>query len=180
VRGTGLGDPAVAGGLAAGLPDPRVEPEVADQPVRRPEPDEVTDRRHDRQRDRRVDSGDGHQPQHFRPFQGSPAQVSVDQPEFTGVEVQLPPQGAGGVPLVRRQILPREPVTALDPEQVRGRAARHQVAAKIACTWFFSRVRCRTICARCSTCRHSALVAASGIHTGGRKSAASSCARIAA
>ena len=55
-----------------------------------------------------------------------------------------------------------------------------RLRAKIACTWFFSRVRCRTICARCSTCRRSALVAASGIHTGGRKSAASSWARIAA
>jgi hypothetical protein len=51
---------------------------------------------------------------------------------------------------------------------------------RIAWTWFFNRVRCRTMCPRRCTCRRSAAVCSSGIHTAGRKSAASSSARIAA
>jgi transposase-like protein len=47
VRRAGLGDPAVAGGLAAGLAHPRVEPEIADQVLRGAEPGEVADRGHD-------------------------------------------------------------------------------------------------------------------------------------
>ena len=50
-------------------------------------------------------------------------------------------------------------------------AAGHRgtrLRVRIAWTWFFRRVRWRTMWARRSTCRRSALVAASGIHTAGR------------
>jgi len=65
-------------GLPAGPADLRVEPEVADQFFRRPEPGEVTNRRHDRQRDRGIDAGDGHQPQHLGPAECGLAQVLVN------------------------------------------------------------------------------------------------------
>jgi hypothetical protein len=96
----GLGDPAVAGRLAAGLAHPRVEPDVADEPVRCPEAGEVTDCRHDGQRDTGVDTGNGHQPQYFGPAERGLAQVTVDQGRLLGMEVELPQQRAGGVLLV--------------------------------------------------------------------------------
>jgi hypothetical protein len=56
VRTTLLGDPSMRRGLSARLADPRVQPEIADQPVWGGEPREVSDRRDDRQRDGRVDT----------------------------------------------------------------------------------------------------------------------------
>ena len=49
---------------------------------------------------------------------------------------------------------------------VRQRGTRFR--CKIACTWFFNRVRWRTMCARRSTWRRNAAVAGSGRHTAGR------------
>ena len=43
-----------------------------------------------------------------------------------------------------------------------------RLRCKIACTWFFNRVRWRTMCARRSTWRRNAAVAGSGRHTAGR------------
>ena len=53
-----------------------------------------------------------------------------------------------------------------------------RLRASTAWTWFFRRVRCRTRCARRDTMRRSILVRSSASHTGGRKSAASSWARM--
>src|SRR5207249_11485941 len=44
-RGALLADPAVAGGVLARLADPRIEPEIRDQPARRREAVDVTDDR---------------------------------------------------------------------------------------------------------------------------------------
>jgi hypothetical protein len=55
-----------------------------------------------------------------------------------------------------------------------------RLRCRIDCTWFFSRVRCRTMWARRTTWRRSAKVASSGSHTDGRNPAASSCANTAA
>jgi hypothetical protein len=49
---------------------------------------------------------------------------------------------------------------------------------RIACTWFFSRVRCRTSCARREIRRRKTRVCSSGVQTSGRKPAASSFASV--
>ena len=61
VRAALPGDPAVRGGLLAGLLDARVQTEVADQLVRRVEPGERADGGGDRPRHRDIDAGDRHQ-----------------------------------------------------------------------------------------------------------------------
>ena len=106
-------------------------------------------------------------------------QLLVDHRQLGAVEVQLPQQGvhagsarrpaAAGVDSQCRPVLPNRSDTG-------GVGAR--LRAKIAWTWFLILVRCRTRCARRVTCRRNARVRSSGSHTGGRKSAASSCARI--
>jgi hypothetical protein len=45
---------------------------------------------------------------------------------------------------------------------------------KVACTWFFARVRCRTSCARAEIRRRRIRVCSSGSQTEGRKPPASS------
>jgi hypothetical protein len=49
---------------------------------------------------------------------------------------------------------------------------------RIACTWFFSRVRCRTSCARREIRLRSTRVRSSGDHTSGRNPAANSLASV--
>jgi hypothetical protein len=88
----GLGDPAVAGRLSAGPTHPRVEPEVADQLLRRAEPREVTDRGDDRQRDGRIHARDTHQPAHVVAAERYLPEVPVDQAKLIGVEVELTQQ----------------------------------------------------------------------------------------
>ena len=57
----------------------------------------------------------------------------------------------------------------LPPDELAAAGQRGiRLRCKIACTWFFNRVRWRTTCARRSTCRRNAAVAGSGRHTAGR------------
>jgi hypothetical protein len=53
-------------------------------------------------------------------------------------------------------------------EQIGGRQRGTRLRCRIACTWFFRRVRWRTICARRETCRRNAAVSSSATHTPGR------------
>ena len=83
-----------------------------------------------------------------------------------------------GRPLIliqRQRLPPRSPGL---PEQVGHRRPRHQIAMQHRPTRFLILVRCRTRCARAVVIRRSIAVRSSGSQTGGRKSAASSCARI--
>jgi len=77
VGATLLGDPPVAGGLAARLLDARVDPEIGHQLLGPPEPAKVPDRCHDRQRDGGVDAGNGHQPLDFRASETRPSSASM-------------------------------------------------------------------------------------------------------
>jgi hypothetical protein len=95
-----LGDPPVLGGLAAGLPHPRVETQIAHQPLRRREPTEVADRGHDRHGHGGVHSGDGQQPADLGALQGDPAELGVDDPQLLAVEVELAQQRPNRLVLV--------------------------------------------------------------------------------
>jgi hypothetical protein len=79
----------VVGGLAAGLAHPRVEAQVAHQPLRGGKPTEVTDRGHDRQRHGGVHARDGQQPAHLLALQRDSAELGVDDPQLLAVEVEL-------------------------------------------------------------------------------------------
>src|SRR4051812_17961223 len=89
---------------------------------------EVADGGCDRHRDRHVDAGDRHQPPRVRAAQRDPRQLGVDQPQLVAVEVQLAQQRRDRAARVGRQLLLGQPGPALAPEQVGGRAARHEVA----------------------------------------------------
>jgi hypothetical protein len=86
--------------------------------------------RDQRQRDGRFDAWDRHQPPNLWALERDPAQRSVDDPPLLAVEVELAHQGLHGVVLVGWQVGIGEPAAALDPEQIRKRTARHQVAMK--------------------------------------------------
>jgi hypothetical protein len=113
------------GGVAAGLPDPRVETEIADQPLGGGEPTEVADRGDDRQRHGGVHARDGHEPADLGAFQADPAELSVDDAQFLAVEVELAQQRPDRLLLVSREVLGGQPRPALVAEQVGGRAAGH-------------------------------------------------------
>lgn len=68
-----------------------------------------------------------------------------------------------------RPVLPNRSVAGHDGTRLR---------AKMACTWFFNRVRCLTRWVRRAIWRRSIRVRSSGSHAAGRKSAANSRARI--
>jgi hypothetical protein len=125
-----LGDPAVLGGLTAGLPHPRVEAEVADQPLRRAEPTEVADRGHDRQRHGGVHPWDRQQPAHLGVLEGDPAELGVDDAQLRPVKVELAQQRPDGLLLVWGQVLGGQPRPAFVAEQVGGWAARDEVAVQ--------------------------------------------------
>jgi hypothetical protein len=128
VRAAVLGDPPVLGRLAAGLTDPRVQPEVADQLVRRREAVEFADRGHDRQRDGRVDAGNRHQSRNLAALQADPPKLEIDQAQLLAGEVELTQQRRDRLGLIARQLLLGEPRPALAPEQIRRRAAGNEVA----------------------------------------------------
>ena len=123
-----LGDPPVRGGLAAGLADAGVEPEIAHQLGRRGKAREVADRGGDRQGHGRVDAGDGHQPPRVIAAQRHAGQRGVDEPKLLGMEVQLTQQRPNRLTLIGGQRLLGQPPPALDAEQVGGRTTRHEIA----------------------------------------------------
>jgi hypothetical protein len=53
-----------------------------------------------------------------------------------------------------------------------------RLRTRVACTWFFARVRCRTSCARAEIRRRKIRVCSSGNQTAGRKPPASNCASV--
>ena len=128
VRAAVLGDPPVPRRLTARLPDPRVQPEIRHQPAGGREPVKVADGRHDRQRHGGVDPGDRHQPLDLPALQRDTSERGVDDPQLLPVEVELAQQRLDGELLIRRQRLVRQPAPALDPEQIRHRRLRDQVA----------------------------------------------------
>ena len=89
---------------------------------------EVADRRDDRQRDRGVDARDRHQPLDLLALERDPAERGVDDPQLLAVEVELAQQRLDRELLIGRERLVRQPAAALDPEQVRRRRLRDQVA----------------------------------------------------
>jgi hypothetical protein len=74
--------------------------------------------------------GDGQQPADLGAFQGGPAELGVDDPQLLAVEVELAQQRLHGLVLVWGEVLGGQPGPALGAEQIRGRAARHQVAVQ--------------------------------------------------
>jgi hypothetical protein len=82
------------------LAHPRVEAEIADQPLRRGEPTEVPDGGHDRQGHGGVHPGDGHESADLGALEGDPAELGVDDPQFLAVEVELAQQRLHGLVLV--------------------------------------------------------------------------------
>jgi hypothetical protein len=129
VRAALPGDAAMAGGLASGLLEARVQPEIADELVRRGEALEVADGGGDRHRHGDVDAGDRHQPLGVLTSHGDPRELLVDQRQLLAVEVQLAQQRRDGLALVGGQRLLGQPRAALAPEQVGGRAALAGCAA---------------------------------------------------
>lgn len=123
-----LGDPAVRGGLIAGLLDAWIEAHIAHQLVGRGESREVADGGGDRHRDVDVDAGDRHQPPGVLAAQRDTGELGVDELELLAVEVELAQQRPDGLALVGGQLLLGQPALALEAEQVGGRAARHEVA----------------------------------------------------
>ena len=75
-----------------------------------------------------VASGNGHQPLDFRASERDSAELGVDDPQLLAMEIELTQQRLDRERLIGRQRLVGQPAAALDPEQIRGRAARDQVA----------------------------------------------------
>jgi hypothetical protein len=109
---------------------PRVEAQIAHQPLWRREPTEVADRSDDRQRHGGVHPGDGQQPADLGALEGDPAELGVDDPQFLAVEVELAQQRLHGLLLVWWEVLGGQPRPALVAEQIRGRAATDEVAVQ--------------------------------------------------
>ena len=62
VRSASLADPSILNRPEAGLPHPRIEPDVTHELLRAGESLHVTDRGNEAGRDRQIDAGDGQQP----------------------------------------------------------------------------------------------------------------------
>jgi len=123
-----LGDPAVRRGRTAGLADPGVQTEIGDQLLGATKAPEVADCCDERECDGRVDARDRHQSLDLVALERDASQRGVDDPQLLPLEVELAQQRLDRLALITRKILLGQPGPALDPEQVRERAARDQVA----------------------------------------------------
>lgn len=84
------------------MADARVEAEVADELVRGGEAAEVADGGADRERDGRIDASDRHQPLHLLACKRDASEISVDQQQLLGVEVELTQKRLDGATLIER------------------------------------------------------------------------------
>ena len=100
-----LGDPPVTCRRAAGLPNPRVQPQIAHKSAGGREPVRVADGRDDRQRHGGVDAGNRHQPLDLPALQRDPPEHGVDDPQLMTVEVELAQQRLDGELLIGWQRL---------------------------------------------------------------------------
>jgi hypothetical protein len=96
------------------------------------------------------------------------------------MEVQLPQQSRHRMVFIGRKIHMSQPLGPVRPNRSDTGGRGIMLRCRIARTWFLIFVRCRTRCARRTTCRPNIRVRSSGNHTGGRKSAAVSTTAICA
>ena len=154
VRAALLGDPSVRRGLVAGLLDARVQAEVADELVRRAEAGEVADGGGDRHRDgrrrRRGSSSaawSSSQPSATRASSASISRSSWPWKSSWRSSAQTAWRSSAGSSCSASQRRP------LIPNRSAAGQRGTRLRCRIAWTWFFSRVRWRTICARRATWR---------------------------
>ena len=110
-----LADPAVLGEPEPGLPDTRVEPEVAHQLLRAGEAADVADRRDEPGRDRDVDAGDREQPLDRRVIDRRASRdLAVEHVEILAEPVQLAqvPLDRGPLVVGQRPAWPARPAPA--------------------------------------------------------------------
>jgi hypothetical protein len=129
------------GKAKAGLPDPRVETEVADQLLRAREAADVADRRDQACRDRDVDPGDGQQAPHGRIVDGGLCDLVVQHGEVLAEAVELAQVPLDRGPLVVRKDLTCEPGSPRPIEQLGVRARRDQMRRENPEGLVFTRVR---------------------------------------
>lgn len=116
--------------LVAGLPDSRIETEVADELLGSWETLDVTDGRQKRQSDREVDAGDRHQATDVVSPGGNFSAGPIRGGELLGQEVEEAQARAEQLPFVVRERAALQPGPASDPEEIGGRAAGDQVAVQ--------------------------------------------------
>jgi hypothetical protein len=131
-----LGGPAVLGWLAAGLAHPRVETQIADQPLRGGEPLKVPDRGHDRQGHGGIHARDGQQPADLGAFQADPAEFGVDDPQLLAVEVELAQQRPDRLVLVWGRSWVASQARPLVPNRSAAGQRPMRLRCRIDCTWF--------------------------------------------
>jgi hypothetical protein len=103
-RRPALGDPAAAGGLAAGLADSRVKPEIGDQLPRAAKPADVADRGQKRRRADHVDPRHGHQPACVRRAQRLARDQPLDLGDLCVEEGDVAQRGLDRLCLLDRQL----------------------------------------------------------------------------
>jgi hypothetical protein len=117
----------LASGALAGLPDARVDPEIADQLLGGREAVDVPDRGDQGRGGRDVDPGDRHQPFDLGALEGLLGELAVDVRDLGGEEIDLAQARLDGVALVAGEFELGEPPAAAFTEQVTHRRAAFQV-----------------------------------------------------
>jgi hypothetical protein len=98
-----------------------VQPEIRDEPATGEEPVGVPDRGDERRRTDHVDARYGHQPPDLWPAQCLLGDQPLDRRDLRLEELDVTQPGVHGLALLQRQLQARQPVPALDPEQVSAR-----------------------------------------------------------
>ncbi len=109
------------------LPDPRVQPEVTHQFLRRSKPPDVPNGRDHTEGHGLIDARDGHQALGSGLAQGDLCQVTINRRHIGAGKVQRAQQALDGAVLVSRQGLLTQPGTPFLTEEIRGWAPRHQI-----------------------------------------------------
>jgi len=136
-----LGDPAVAGGLRAGLPHPWVKAEIPDEVARHGEASDVSDLGHERGRDDQVDAGNGHQSPDLLTAQGVAGKLTLDDRDLAVQKRDLAQAALHRGLLVSGQALLVKPRAAALAKQIADRGTLDQVARQHRVISFLERVR---------------------------------------
>ena len=118
LAGTLFGDSPVPGRFGAGLVHPRVEAEVADQVPSCREARGVADRGQQAGCGHEVDTGQRHQPAHLGRGQHLLGERTLDRRDLAAKEVDPAQAGLDHLALIVGQALLRQPLAALDAEQI--------------------------------------------------------------
>ncbi|ESY30770.1 hypothetical protein X747_31995 [Mesorhizobium sp. LNJC384A00] len=122
-----LADPAILGDAKTGLPDARIEAEVAHQLLRFAEPVDIPDRRNDPGGHDGIDAGDRLKPTDPGIVNRIPGDITIKVYQILSQAIDLTDTSGDRGPFVVRKPPPLKPGAAAIVEQIGMRALRHEM-----------------------------------------------------